>query len=250
MVDHCWVQPLNLTLAYVNSNGIASTELQRNASLQPIRFEEIDRGLRAVHLGGGPTFITFAGIEWDFKHWRCLFPDTRDEWRATLAFLAVQNREARRRWPSVRATFVRTMFRPTYGTFGCSCCANESHFWHFNHLLRRVSRGGGGKGVGISGNGGGGGGGDASDECAPSKVYTLDLQRMMLCNNSVGTCSSRSKWTIDGLHPTRAVNLQFFSLSLQVAADLGERCAPPQTPIARRALSAVAPRSRSIPEGR
>ena len=29
------------------------------------------------------------------------------------------------------------MFQPTYGTFGCPCCANETHFFHLNSLLRR-----------------------------------------------------------------------------------------------------------------
>ena len=39
-----------------------------------------------------------------------------------------------------------------------------------------------------------------------------------------GTCSSRSGWTGDGLHPTRAVLLQYMSVAMNLAADLGEHC--------------------------
>ena len=55
-------------------------------------------------------------------------------------------------------------------------------------------------------------------------IHVLDMQRMMLCNNSVGSCSSRTGWSVDGLHPSRAVNLQYVSLAVNTAADLGERC--------------------------
>lgn len=59
-------------------------------------------------------------------------------------------------------------------------------------------------------------------KCSPHCV--LDMQRMMLCNDSVGTCSSRTGWTEDGLHVSRPVNLQYVSLLANTAADLGERC--------------------------
>jgi len=160
--------------------------------------------------------------------------------------MAYQVRTARERWRSIRAVFTRTMFKPTYGTFGCACCANESHFFHFNNLLRRqavhVHQG-------IEATletlpptttptvdaSGASGGGDAAAATGASRLgacepmHVLDLQRMMLCNNSVGTCSSRTGWSADGLHPSRAVYLQYLSLSMMSAADLGEVCAPEGT---------------------
>mmetsp|Transcript_18230 Transcript_18230/g.58249 ORF Transcript_18230/g.58249 Transcript_18230/m.58249 type:complete len:221 (+) Transcript_18230:1268-1930(+) len=41
----------------------------------------------------------------------------------------------------------------------------------------------------------------------------------------VGSCSSRSGWSVDGLHPIRPVLLQYMSLAFNLAADLGEYCA-------------------------
>ena len=58
-------------------------------------------------------------------------------------------------------------------------------------------------------------------------MHVLDMQRMMLCNNTVGSCSGRSGWSVDGLHPVRHVLLQYMSLAMNLAADLGEYCAAP-----------------------
>ena len=57
--------------------------------------------------------------------------------------------------------------------------------------------------------------------CGP--VHVLDMQRMMLCNNTHGSCSGRTRWSTDGLHPSRAVYLQYIALALHAAADLGEQ---------------------------
>ena len=62
------------------------------------------------------------------------------------------------------------------------------------------------------------------DFCSPHRLYALDLQKMMRCNDSAGTCSSRTDWTVDGLHPSFAVYLQYIRLSLHAAADVGELC--------------------------
>lgn len=144
-----------------------------------------------------------------------------------------------------------------YGTFGCECCARESHFWHFNHLLRmaaqneeplgsnhsrprpRVHLPGTASPLSVAGAAylssdtvitGELEAGPRLDEGLHHSVdpcftiHVQDLQRMMLCNNSVGSCSGRSGWTIDGLHPTKAIYLHFFGISVNVAADLGGQC--------------------------
>jgi hypothetical protein len=236
-IDHCRIKELELTLAHVGSNGICTTVINRNQSVQRTRFLDIDASLRRAGLTReGPRFISFGGIEWDFKNWRCDFPKTHKEWRVPVATLHVQLRAARAVWPSLLVAFSRTMFVPTYGTFGCSCCANETTFNQYNELLRRLSRPSPAAAASSAAAAaaaatttplrhlGAHGGGGEDTSCAPSTVHVLDLRRMMLCNNSVGSCSSRSGWSVDGLHPSRAVMLQFVSLSLQAAADLGEYC--------------------------
>ena len=238
LVDSCHVPSLNFTFAHVAANGFSSTWLQRNASLQPTRFHEIALQLRRIKPHGwygGPTFLIFGGMEWDFKNWRCAFPKTRQEWRVPLGLLHMQIRHARNVWPSdLKAVFARTMFTPTYGSFGCPCCANESHFTHYNYLLRSAAkpealdayfsgRDGNSKG-GSSGSGSSSSTDVKRVEATCTPLHVLDLQRMMLCNNTCGSCSSRSGWSTDGLHPSRPVLLQYVSLALNLMADLGEYC--------------------------
>ena len=54
-----------------------------------------------------------------------------------------------------------------------------------------------------------------------------DLVRVVHCNDTVGSCSSRTGWTVDGLHPSKWVMLQFLSLAAQSAADVGDACGSP-----------------------
>jgi hypothetical protein len=212
LLHHCHVKQLNLTLAYTPSHGMVTTQTQTTERLQPTRFAEIDAALRRSVLAGSrveradPVFLSFGGVEWDFKNWRCAFPQTQASWRRAIALLKMQAAHARRQWPSIRAVFSRTMFKPTYGTFGCACCASEADFWHYNHLLRQRELAW------------------PPDGGACAGIHVLDLQRMLPCNDSVGTCSSRTGWTYDGLHVSRPVALQFLSLLANTAADLGERC--------------------------
>ena len=222
IIDFCHLSQLNLTLAHLNGGGIVTMATSRDVDLQAIRFREIDAHLRKVlgFTGPGPTFLSFGGMEWDFKNWRCNFPTTRAEWKVPVAALQMQVQAARAQWPSIRAVFSRTMFQPTYGTFGCSCCANENHFWHYNHLLRQAGKVGGSNGGSTTSMAGG----SASRPGLCDSIHTFDLQRIMLCNNSVGSCSSRTGWTADGLHPSRAVYLQYGTLVFNMAADLGEVC--------------------------
>jgi len=303
LVDYCHLARLNVTLAFVAANGIATTWLQRSASLQHQRFVEIGQQLRRLTppFYDPPTFLTLGGMEWDFKNWRCAFPKSRSEWQLPLTILHVQVQAARAVWPhGVRAAFARTMFQPTYGTFGCPCCANESHFYHYNHLLRQAAKPENAAvyysaaslstrqaaPAAAANRGGTASGGEAlsgrAAVCTP--VHVLDLQRIMKCNNTVprasrmrptrrasvppavrashapaargewegvccarasaegraaarascvwrgvrpqvGSCSSRSGWSVDGLHPIRPVLLQYMSLAFNLAADLGEYCA-------------------------
>lgn len=242
IVDYCHLPRLNLTFAFVPANGLSTTWLQRNESLQGARFREIEGLLRRMSPPwyGGPTFVVFGGMEWEMKNWRCEYPKSRAQWQLPLASLHMQMRHLRQVWArpgEVRGVFTRTMFTPTYGNFGCSCCANESHFRHFNHLLRQAARpevasaydehlaiqiraGGNGSVSGDAGVVGRPGGREGV--CAP--MHVLDLQRIMLCNNTVGSCSGRSGWSIDGLHPSKAVYMTYLSLALNVASDLGEYC--------------------------
>jgi hypothetical protein len=197
LVRWCHIKPLNLTLAYVAAQGITTTALQRNVSLQRLRFAEIGAQLRRIGeqlpsagvYAGGPTFVTYAGIEWDFKNWRCLYPHTSGEWSEPLRILRMQIGAMRAEWPGVRAVFARTMFKPTSGNFDCECCAKEADFFRYNDLLRAWNTARAGA--------------DDDQEC--ERVHVLDLQRMMPCNDSVGTCSGRTGWTDDGLHPSGPV---------------------------------------------
>ena len=231
LLDSCYVARLNLTFAFVASNGLSTTWLSRNASLQQDRFREIGKQLQQTTppWRGGPIFLLFGGMEWDFKNWRCAYPKSRAEWRLPLSLLHMQAHHARLVWPtSLRAVFSRTMFTPTYGQFGCPCCANESHFHHYNHLLRQAAspdvsaayfRSAVDQSEDLSFAAG------RAATCTP--MHVLDMQRMMLCNNTVGSCSGRSGWSVDGLHPVRHVLLQYMSLAMNLAADLGEYCAAP-----------------------
>mmetsp|Transcript_18230 Transcript_18230/g.58248 ORF Transcript_18230/g.58248 Transcript_18230/m.58248 type:complete len:232 (+) Transcript_18230:861-1556(+) len=145
-------------------------------------------------------------MEWDFKNWRCAFPKSRSEWQLPLTILHVQVQAARAVWPhGVRAAFARTMFQPTYGTFGCPCCANESHFYHYNHLLRQAAKPENAAvyysaaslstrqaaPAAAANRGGTASGGEAlsgrAAVCTP--VHVLDLQRIMKCNNTVPRAS-------------------------------------------------------------
>ena len=236
MVDTCRIASLNLTLASISAHGMATEETQRNVSLQPLRFAEIEAQLAKAGWHGGPTFLSFGGMEWDFKTWRCAYPQTAAEWREPLRVLRMQTAAARTAWrASLRGVFVRTMFAPTYGTFGCACCAKEAQFWHYNDLLRGGVRAAlhnqmlevnavGARSDGDQPGGSGSRSAAAAGTC--ERIHVLDLQRMMLCNNSVGSCSSRTGWSNDGLHPTRLVLLGYVSLSLQLMADVGSVCPP------------------------
>ena len=222
LINYCHVTQLNLTLAHTLAHGIVTTKTQTTESLQPTRFAEIDDALRRYALKGSrveradPTFLSFGGMEWDFKNWGCAYPQSQTSWQRAIASLKMQAEHARRQWPSIRVVFSRTMFKPTYGTFGCPCCAIEAHFWHYNHLLRQRELNwpsGSGEGGGDGGGGGGSGGGKAGDgegsamrrsarrggakggtgpvavdNGVCSGIHVLDMQRMMPCNDSVGTC--------------------------------------------------------------
>ena len=148
-------------------------------------------------------------MEWDFKNWRCAYPQNQASWRQAIASLKMQTEHARSQWPTIRVVFSRTMFKPTYGTFGCPCCATEAHFWHYNNLLRQRELNwpsGGGEGGGDGGGSGSGGGGlkggarggakggtgPVAENGVCSGIHVLDMQRMMLCNDSVGTCVSKT----------------------------------------------------------
>ena len=227
LFNYCHVKQLNLTLAHTLAHGTVTTQTQTTESLQPTRFAEIDEALRRSALRGSrveradPTFLSFGGMEWDFKNWRCAYPQSQTSWRRAITSLKMQTEHARRQWPSIRVVFSRTMFKPTYGTFGCPCCAIEEHFWHYNNLLRQRELNwpsGGREGVGDGGGGGSGGGkgGDgegsamrrsarrggakggtgpvAVDNGVCSGIHVLDMQRMMLCNDSVGTLVSKTTW--------------------------------------------------------
>lgn len=112
-IDYCRLPSLNLTLVNSGSNGMVTTALQHNSSLQETRFQAIDALLQRANWGAGPTFISFGGMEWDFKNWRCEYPRVRSEWRRAVLLLQMQARAARAVWPAVRGMFVRSMFAPT-----------------------------------------------------------------------------------------------------------------------------------------
>jgi hypothetical protein len=242
LVSWCHVRSLNLTLAHVVAQGIATTALQTNASLQSLRFAEIEAQLARIPTASAiprtPTFISFGGIEWDFRNWRCDYPrpTCTTEWREPIATLEMQARAARRALPSVKAVFVRTVFKPTTGGFGCDCCAKEAAFLHYNELLRQNAgrRGWWGDVRGVAG-----GDNNATATASCEGIHVLDLQRMMLCNESVGSCAGKTGWTVDGLHPSRPVVLGYVALALQVMADWGTVCASPSSPATPRATPRV-----------
>lgn len=215
---HCRVPPLNLTLVAVALNAMTSAKTQQEESLQHERYGEIQGHLTRHGWHGGPTFLSFGGEEWDFKNWRCAYPQNDYDWQRVLQLLNMQARAARTFWPSIRSLFTRTIFKPTYGTFGCSCCAKEADFYHMNNLLRLNGH------ANVSSN--------ATTADLPAsearsvceRVHVLDLQRMMKCNDTHGTCSGRSGWTGDGLHPSQSITLQYVGLAFNIASDLGQLC--------------------------
>ena len=68
-----WCQlpsPIDLTLVYLSYRGLTALEIQANATLQRRRFDEIGRLLRSTFgHDSTPTFLSFSGVEWDFKQW-------------------------------------------------------------------------------------------------------------------------------------------------------------------------------------
>ena len=230
-IDYCRVPTLNLTLVCTYGNGLTTTAVQRNEKVQHSRFEELTAALGRLGWHGAPTYLVFGGIEWDAKNWKCAYPTTIRDWHETMRTLGMQVEVARTTWPQTRGVFVRTMFRPTSGQFNCACCSNETVFNKYSELLRRHSTG---RAIGIDHAPGAAGGRSelasrASTAAMPavcSRLNVLDLQRMVPCNDSVGACGSITKWTEDGLHPSRPVMLQFMSLSLQVISDVGSVCGP------------------------
>ena len=66
-------------------SAMATAPAHRDAALQQPRFLQMERLLRRVGWrGGGPTFLTLAGAEYDFRTWRCDFPASADEWQRSV----------------------------------------------------------------------------------------------------------------------------------------------------------------------
>ena len=109
LVNYCHVKQLNLTLAHTLAHGIVTTHTQTTESLRPTRFAEINEALRRSALRGSrvtradPTFLSFGGMEWDFKNWRCAYPQSQTSWRWAIASLKMQTEHARRQCVAIHS---------------------------------------------------------------------------------------------------------------------------------------------------
>ena len=112
---------------------------------------------------------------------------------------------ARRAWPSLRATFLRTQHRTSYRWYKGWVDVDGAEYERYNGVLRSLA------------------GGD--ERCGG--VHVLDLATMMNCTRerSIGGCGKETGWTTDGLHPPLWAARSYFSLALNVMADYGEACA-------------------------
>jgi hypothetical protein len=188
--DFCIFERLNFTMMYTFQDGFSTTASSRNATQQRLRFSKLKMSLKAN--GWQPSFLTMAGVEWDFKHWF----DARAEpdFDAIRPTIQMQIRAARHAWPTLLGIFLRTQYSSDSYTF------NRAHVQQYNNILHSFQPR------------------NMSNPCA--SIFIADMAKLMRHNGT-----RASGWT-DGLHPAPWVTLQYVGLCANALADLGELCSP------------------------
>jgi hypothetical protein len=233
-IDYCtFPSPLGLKVAYIGYKGLTALEVQSNASLQAQRFGEISSLLRATKaLGTTPDFVSFGGIEWDFKQWglQKMQPHSAADWAAIRNALALQLAAARQAWPRLHGLFLRSQFRTTYRWYRDWVDVAGEEYERYNGLMRGLAAAStaappaqtlGGSAEASTREPGGAAAGSAC-----GAVHVLDIARAFNCTNERGyhSCGRESGWTVDGLHPSPWAMRAYFSTAVNVLADVGEAC--------------------------
>ena len=243
--------PLSLNIVYLGYKGLTALDVQSNASLQPHRFREIAALLHHANASwhAVPDFVSFGGIEWDFKQWaqKKSVPATDSEWAAVHDVIQGQVDAAKRAWPQLRGVFLRTQFATSYRWYRNWVDVDGRRYAQYNQLLRGIARRSSLRAVDISAQlksrdwakaarcSNLSSTATTTAAAANAAVSVLDLARMMNCTHeqpvtsSVGasqavwaSCGPETGWTVDGLHPKVWVVRAFLSLALNALADVGE----------------------------
>ncbi|KAL1529975.1 hypothetical protein AB1Y20_000902 [Prymnesium parvum] len=208
--------PLNLTMVEVSAQGLTTLAHQRDPQRHRSHLSEIQALLNTIGWHEGPTFLTLAGIEWDLKQWAAqqAVPIIESDWAVVRGSLSMQVKEAHNYWPHLKAVTLRTQFRTSYRFSARWVDQDVVHYARYSDLMRQLSRGRTGRLLRRR----------HSSQCGMLAV--LDMARMMNCSSADyrDGCSRNSGWTRDGLHPHPWVYHQYFAISANVLADLGEMC--------------------------
>ena len=238
--DYCRLpSPLSLTIVYVGYKGLTALQVQANASLQQGRLSEIQALLNST-LGPSstPDFVSFGGIEWDFKQWglQNRQPTSGADWLGIRQSLSQQLRAVHGFWPQIRARFLRTQYRTTYHWYRGWVDVDGAHYTRYNRLMYSLTT--------------------RVEPLLCGGVHLLDIARIMNCSRephrnatgaraaapvaraagspgeegAPGGCGRETGWTTDGLHPAQWALREYFSLALNVLADFGEACRPGNYP--------------------
>ena len=118
LVTWCTLPPLDFSLVAVQHMGLTAREYQSNRAAWALRLGNLSATIGREGWRDGPTFVSLAGIEWDFKLWdQVNVPPSAQTFRYAKRTLEWQMDAMRAAWPSVRAFFLRTMYMSTYAGF-------------------------------------------------------------------------------------------------------------------------------------
>jgi hypothetical protein len=163
----CKIPIIDFRMSYIFGEGMFSHRgLQFDAHVFEARLKRI-REVFAARQWATPQHITVSGIEWDLKYWNHANP------KVNATEIVDQLTQIVRRQPA-HATF-RTMFKSTYRGFS----GDAELLGTLNAAVLNTQKG-------------------------------VHLARLVMYENGTcmhgapsghGTCSSLSRWTMDGLHP-------------------------------------------------
>ena len=246
-LDYCTIAPLNLTLGLIGHRGLTTLALTANESLQAARFAEIDKLLARTftsRASASPDFVSFSGIEWDFKQWglqRRARPVSDADWQAVRRAIAVQVEGARRAWPRLRAIFLRTQYPTSYRWYKDWVDVEVSEFAKYNAVIREVGHADLSARAIADGHDCTAHGtvrlkdAASSGECGVhspgrwcGRLVVLDAARLFTCSAELGYpggCTAAAGWTVDGMHPVQWALRGYFDAAINVLADFGGVCA-------------------------
>ena len=144
-LDYCTIARLNFTLGHIGHRGLATLPMQMNDTWQSARFAEVSTLVQSAlgRMHASPDFVSFAGIEWDFKQWGLQHrprPVGDDDWRSVRRSLTSQLDAAMRAWPRVRGLYLRTQYATTYRWYKDWTDANASEYAKYNAVVHDTVR--------------------------------------------------------------------------------------------------------------